>query len=786
MQQKGFTLINVLGLTIGLAASALIILYIVHELSFDRFHNNYDRIYRVAVRGEISGQQLDVAVTSPPFGPSLVRDFPEITDYTRLDYRGQKVLFTSGDLKNYIDDVLFADSDFLRIFTVPLLEGNPETALRVPRSILLSESMAKKFFANANPVGSVIQYNNQVDLTVTGVFKDYPGNSHMRFNCLISYSTIPLLQGQDILQNWGSLSIYTYVLTNGKSTEEELDAKLTDFLQSYMGEDLGASSVIMEPYLQPLAGIHLGSHLMAEMQPNGNRATIFTLSAIVVFILILAGINFMNLSTARSANRAKEIGIRKVLGCRRSRLIMQFLAESVLVSLISLVIAIFLIELALPAFDKITGKNLTINYILNWKISLGFFLMTVLVGIFAGSYPAFYLSSYNPVAVFQGKRKSASSNKLLRNFLVFFQFTISTALMIGTIIIYQQLRYVNHKELGFTRENVILVPLRNTDIQDHAGVVKEQFSKLPGVIACSMTTGHPGGQLSGTGYYPEGFGDTDPWLIFGFDADPDFIERTMDMKVEMGRNFSEDYKTDSFAVLINETLLKKLGWTDPIGKQIFSGGQNEIGYRIVGVLQDFHNQSLHEKINPVMIRHLNGRPNFLIVRTGSRDSPATLASMEQIWNKFNPTTPFDFRFLDDYFDRYYTFENKLGRIMGAFTFFAFFIAALGLFGLASYSTEQRSKEIGIRKVMGSSVRGIAVMLSWDFTKPILPAILLAVPLTYWLIMKHFLQNFAYRTELHPAIFVLAAGTAIMIALITVNIQTIRTAASNPVDALRYE
>jgi len=786
IHQRGITVINILGLAIGLTASALIILYIIHELSFDRFHENHERIFRVAVRGEISGQQLDVAVTSPPFGPAMTLDYPEIIDYTRIDFRDQKVLLSFEDMNHYVDDVIFADSSFLNIFHVPLLSGDQRTALHVPGSILLSETTARNLFGDIDPVGLSLRYNNQENLTITGVFQDYPDNSHMSFNSLIAFSSIPAWRGQEYLDAWGSLSIYTYILTGQGSDIPELERKMPEFLKKYMGEDLEESSVVFEPYLQNLADIHLQSRLMAEIQPNGNMANIYTLSAIIAFILILASINFMNLSTARSANRALEVGIRKVVGCNRTKLIVQFLGESVLISLVALILTIFLIEISLPVFNNITGKQLNMDYILNWQLTLGFLLLAIIIGILSGSYPAFYLSSFNPVRVLQGKMKAASSNKLLRNILVFIQFTVSAALMIGTFIIYKQLQYINQKELGFSKENVILISLRNQDIQEKAGIVKEGLLNLSGIRACALTNGHPGGELSGTGYFPEGFGDTDPWLIFGFDADPDFIENTMNMNVIEGRNISVDFSTDSTAVLINETLLRKLGWEDPIGRLIHSDSEENKSYKIVGVIKDFHNQSLHEKINPVIIKFLTGLPRYILVKTDNDNVPEIIEAMEGTWNSINPETPFDYQFLDDNFEHFYEFEMKLGRILTWFTIFAFFIAALGLFGLSSFAAEQRTKEIGIRKAMGSSVRSIIMILSWDFVRPILPAIFVSAPLTYWLIKRLYLQNFEYQTDIDIWIFIYSGVAALLIALITVNLQITKTASSNPVDALRYE
>jgi len=786
IRQRGFSVINILGLTIGLTISALILLYIIHELGYDRFHENAKHIYRVAIKGDISGQILDVAVTSPPFGPALYNDFPEVIEYTRLDYRSQNILFSIDDLKYYEDDVIFADSAFLKIFTVPLRLGDPETALQAPRSVLLSETLAQKYFGNENPIGKTIRFNNQEYLAVTGVFEDYPENSHMHFNILISYSTMAEMLGQKWLDEWGSLSQYTYILVNERADIDQLQLGMLSFLEKYMGEDIQESSIQLDPYLQPLTKIHLHSDLMAELGDNSDIVYIYILAAITLFILLLASINFMNLSTARSANRAREVGIRKVCGSGRKELVIQFLGESVVISLIALFISFFLIELILPVFNQLTGKDLDMNYLLNWQLTLGFILLAFVVGIIAGSYPALFLSAFNPVKVLQSHLKSGSSNITLRFILVIFQYTVSIALIIGTVVIYNQLSFINRRPLGFDKENVIIIALRNREVSEKGEVIKQEMMKIPNLISVSLSDGFPGGTLSGTGYFPEGFGDTDPWLIFGFDTDPDFIESTMKMEIINGRNFSAELLTDSTAILINETLLAKLGWEDPIGKIIKSGNENNpVDYRIIGVIKDFHDQSLHLKINPILIGFLTDRPDYLVARIAAAHIDSTLIAIENTWDEINPEIPFDYFFLDDNFESYYQFEQKLGKIFIYFTLFALFIASLGLFGLASFTAEQRTKEIGIRKAMGSSINQISLILSIDFIKPVLLANVFAWPIA-WYLMRKWLQNFEYKTSIDWWIFLAAGILAIIIALVTVYFQTIKTASTNPVQALRYE
>jgi putative ABC transport system permease protein len=784
LRQKGFTLINILGLTIGLTASALIILYIIHELGYDRFHEHADRIYRVAVRGEISGQQLDVAVSSPPFGPALKADYPEVVEYTRLN-PVRNSLLTMGDIKFYEENILFADSAFLTMFTVPMIQGDPGSALEAQGSIVLTESLAGKYFGDESPIGMSIRYNDQLDLNVTGVCRDYRDDSHLKFSALISFSTFSEILGEDWFNAWGSLSMYTYIQLNEHTGERTLQEKIPGFLQKYFSEEMEESSIRFEPYLQPVTSIHLHSDLMAELGDNSDINYIYLLAAITIFILILASINFMNLSTAKSANRAREVGIRKVFGSDRQQLVAQFIGESVFISLVALFITFFLIELLLPSFNNITGKSLDMQYILDWQLTCGFILLAIVVGIFAGSYPAFYLSSFNPIRVLQGRLRKGTSGSLLRNILVFVQFAVSISLIIGTIVLYRQLRFMQNRDLGFNQEQVIVASFRNPETRQKGLVCKTEFMKIPGVTGVSLTSGYPGGELSGTSYFPEGYGNTDPWLIYGFNSDPDLVSNTLRMSILQGRNLSHEYPSDTTAVLINETLLRMLDWEDPIGMTIVTDMSDSTVLRVVGVLKDFHSQSLHQQINPVMIRYLVDDPRFMLVKIRNLESGDVLQKMQDAWDEINPEVPFDYFFLDQRISQFYDFEKRMGKILVYFTLFALFIAALGLYGLASFIAEQRTKEIGIRKAMGSSIGQISVVLSRDFARPVLLANLVAWPQA-WFAMKRWLQEFQYQVDIPYWAFVAAGLFALIIALLTVNIQTIRAASDNPVNALRYE
>jgi putative ABC transport system permease protein len=548
-------------------------------------------------------------------------------------------------------------------------------------------------------------------------------------------------------------------------------------------------NVDLKIYPQKITQIHLNSNLLGEIKENGDYSYIFVLLAIVTGIIVIASINFMNLSTAKSASRAKEVGIRKILGSQKSMLVGQFISESVMISMISFILSLAVIELSLPAFNEISGKALSINYLSNWNLLL-FFGIALLTGFFAGSYPAFYLSSFQPVKVLQNRMRLGKTGILkLRNILVFIQFAISTGLIICTIIIYLQLDFLKTKQLGFDKDAIISVELRNKELRDNASVFKEEVLKIAGVENACLSTTYPGRGLSGSSYIPEGIDKKDPWLIFSFHADEDFAEKTMHMKILQGRDFSKDFGSDSNAVLINETLNKKLGWENPIGKKIvpsYPEGTSSIAeYHVIGVVADFHFQSLYETVDPIMINLIDEPPQLLLIRMDPLMQAETLTKIGEKWSNLNPEHPFDYEFLNDFFENFYYSEKRIGRILIFLTLFAIFIASIGLLGLASFTAEQRTKEIGIRKVMGASAFAISLRLSLEYLKMICFAGVIAWPVSYYL-MFTWLEKFSYRTEMPIWVFIVSTGITTVLSLIVVNFQTIRAANSNPVDSLRYE
>ncbi len=788
-RQKGFSLINILGLTIGLSVSFLILFYVFDELSFDKFHKDSDRIYRLIVKGTLGEMNLQTAVTPKALAGKLLKDVPDVEISTVFDIESSSYLLKIGENKLYERDFLYADTSFLKIFNFPLLYGEGVSALSLPYSILISESFAGKYFGIKNPTGEIIRINEQRDYLVTGVFKDLPPVSHISFNFLISLESKIKDSGAKLMENWGDLNSYTYVKMHENADMIGFQSKLDTILLQNILNNERQVNVDLKILPQTITEIHLHSNLLGEIKENGDVSYIFVLLSIVTGIILIASINFMNLSTAKSASRAKEVGIRKILGSQKSMLIAQFICESVLISLISFILSLAVIELSLPVFNQITGKELSINYLSNWNLLL-FFGIALLSGFLAGSYPAIFLSSFQPVKVLQNRMKLGKSGNLkLRNLLVFIQFAISTGLIICTIIIYLQLDYMKTKELGFDKEAVISVEMRNSELRDNAAILKEEVLKIAGVESASLSSTYPGRGLSGSPFTPEGIDEKDPWLIFSFHADEDFTEKTMRMNVMQGRNFRADFGSDTNAVIINETLKNKLGWDEPIGKKILPSYPDDVRmkkeYIVIGVVSDFHFQSLHESVDPIMIHLIDEPPQLLLIRMNPLLQSETLKKISQTWNQLNPDHPFDYEFLNDFFENFYYSEKRIGKILIYLTLFAIFIASIGLLGLASFTAEQRTKEIGIRKVMGASAFSISLRLSVEYLKMICLAGILAWPLSYYL-MYIWLEKFSYRTEMPVWAFILATGITTVLSLLVVNFQTIKAANSNPVDSLRYE
>jgi len=784
-KHKAFSFINIFGLAIGIACCILITTYVFHELSYDKYHKKADRIYRLRSDLKISGDHLKIPKSSFPMGEHLVENYPEVLDMVR--FRGpMRLPVRNREKMFYLDRFFFVDNSVFEIFDFPLIKGNPQTALKTASTCVITEDTAKKCFGAEDPIGKVLKVNNNWDLTVTGVAKKVPRNSHFGFDMLCSLETYAQENKWD-MQQWISINNYTYILLQEGYDYRQLEQKFPAMIDKNMGRMLKYVKGEYVLTLQPLTSIHLHSNLMQEIAGNSNIVYVYIFSVIALFILAIACINFMNLSTARSANRAREVGLRKVLGANRAKIIKQFLTESVFTSLISLVIALFLFELALPFFRSLSGVELNINYSGNPWLIPSLIGLAVFVGLIAGSYPAFFLSSFQPVRVLKGLFKSGTGNSRFRSILVITQFAISVSLIVGTIIVFNQLNYMKNKRLGFQKEQVIVIPISDKSTLDSLRSIRAELSRHNGIRSVAAASHVPGQTTYYNPFIPEGFSLGEMQYMGQLYIDHEFIP-TMGIEMAAGRNFSADLQTDfQQSCIINETAAKKFGWDNPVGKTIHElrqSGKKE-GRTVIGVVKDFHFESLHKQISPLFIGYTSHAINSLSIRITSENIPKTITFLKDKIGQFDPHRPFEYAFLDESFDAQYRAEERLGRVFSYFSILAIFIACLGLFGLASFTAEQRTKEIGIRKVLGASVSGIVVLLSKEFTKWILIANAIAWPIAYFA-LNEWLQSFAYRTNITVITFIFAAAISFMIALLTVTYQALKAATANPVKSLRYE
>ncbi|MEZ5084343.1 MAG: ABC transporter permease [Bacteroidales bacterium] len=787
VRQKGYSIINILGLAIGFAVFILIVLHIRNELSFDCFHENADRIYRISVNGVIAGDELNVAVSAAPTGEAMIREIPQISAVTRVDKFPQTVHFSYNNRNYYQDGLLFVDSTFFDVFSFSLVRGNPEKVLVDPYSLVLSQTVAEKFFGKEDPIGKIIKMNNNADFHITGIVEDPPRNSHFRFEALSSFTTMLEMNGEEAYSNWGALSLYTYVLLAKEAVPEEVEKQFPDLYLKYMEDLSELDNIKFEPYLQPLTSIHLHSNLMAELETNSDIDYVYAFLAIAIFILLIACINFMNLSTARSVQRAKEVGLRKVVGAHRQQLIYQFIGETIMLSFAALIIGLILVEIFLPTFNHLLDTALYLKFFSSWEPILYLLGLVLIVGILAGSYPALYLSSFQPIKVLKGSFKKGSGKSSVRNVLVVFQFSISIFLIICTAFVYGQLNFLKQKKLGFSKEHVIVIPLRGERLFDKAQIIKSELLNLSCVTSTSTSRFVPGRDMDGSGFIPEGYEENNPIIIFNNQVDFDYI-KTMEMNIVKGRDFSKEFSTDSSAVIINETLLKKLGWDEPIGKKITSfRSTGAFDLTIIGIVEDFHFRSLHDVIEPSLMFIGRNNTRYINVKLSPGNVQQNLEIIKNKWQEMESSMPFDYYFLDEDFDSQYKAEQRIGGIFIYFTLIAIIIACLGLFGLASYNAEQKTREIGIRKALGSSVQSIILMLSKQFTKYIIFANIIAWPLA-WYFISEWLGNFAYRIDVMDKwwIFPFAAFVGLFIALLTVIYQAIKVAVINPVEAIKYE
>lgn len=784
LKNQTFSVINLLGLAVGLAAFWMIGLYILDELNYDRFHEKSDRIYRVVHSANWDNERFDLAPTSAPFAPTLKKDYPEIQQTVRFTTEGGGPIRV-GDTQLNEKGIYFTEPSVFEIFNFPFLYGNPKTALSKPKSIVLTESLARRLFGDPQrAINQPIYFENHFENLVTGVIKDVPDHSHLKFTALRSFPS-------DFTDGWQNFYVYTYLLLKPNTDAASLEKKLTRFFPDHLKQEMG--NVNYKLTLQPLTAIHLHSHLGYEISANGEVKYIAVFSIVAALILLIAVINYMNLSTARSALRVREVGVRKAIGSDRNQLMSLFLSESVLVTVIASLLGILLLELLLPFFNEFSGKELSL-----WQLgvlpTLALLLIfCVITGSLSGSYPAFFLSGFRTIPALKGQLGHTATNKRFRQSLVVFQFMITISMLIGSAVIYQQMHYTSTKDLGFNRNQVLTFHVHKTEVRKQIPQIKDELLKNP-LIEGVSAAGNPIGNndLGGKGFYFEVNGQISEssMIIKRIDVDEDFLN-TLDMKLVSGRNFDKNRKTDLYeSVLVNETLVKKLGWKSPIGKRVeFNAGQNnEIrGHsQVVGVVKDFHIYSLQHKIEPlVMQMPLDFQQDNLYIKIRPEHTQAALAYIEKVYQKFDSEHAFEYSFLDQNFTHQYESEIKQGQLLVTFTCLTIFIACLGLFGLVTFTAEQRTKEIGIRKVLGASVTNIVGMISKDFIILIAIASLIAFPMA-WYAMNSWLEDFAYRIDLQWWVFLAAGCLALLIALMTISTQAIRAAMANPVKSLKSE
>ncbi len=796
-KNKTFSIINITGLAIGLSCFLLIALYVMDELSFDRFYPNADRIYRINSDIKFGGANLHMPVTSDMMGALLKKDYPQVEQYTRIyTFNGDKLIKKGND---YIDEdkVAHVDSTFFDVFQLPVLEGNIKHALDEPNTVVITESAAGKYFGTTHVLGKTIETkddNNPV-YKITAVVKDIPKNAHFHFTFFFSMKNVDY--------NWGQITshnFFTYLRlkkgTDYKAFEKNFDQYIDKYVipaaKLFMNinsiDDFKKAGNSLVYTMMPLTQIHLYSDRSFELSPGGNIQYVYIFSAVALFILIIACINFMNLTTAHSANRAKEVGIRKVLGTEKRNLVTQFLFESTLTVFFSLFIAVAIVYFVLPLFNDVASKQMELGSLFTAYTLPLLVILPFVVGLLAGSYPAFYLSAFKPIEILKGKLKLGSKSGGLRSVLVVFQFAVSIILIVGTIVVYKQLNYIQTKNLGYNKGQVLVIDGISA-LNKNVDAFKNEVLQMHGVTGATVSGFLPvsNSYRSDNTYSKEavltpqnGF-DMQNWYV-----DYDYI-KTLGMQIIKGRNFSREFGGDSSAVVINETTAKILGYDNPVGKKIYTSTDaqgNTASYTIIGVVKNFNFESLHQDVGPLCFR-LGGGGGSGIFKVNTADIKNLVSSIQAKWKTLAPGLPFSYRFLNESFDEMYRAEQRVGKIAMIFSVLAIFIACLGLFGLATFIAEQRTKEIGIRKVLGASVNGIVQMLSKDFMKLVAIAFVFAAPLAWWA-MHTWLQDFAYRINIEWWFFAAAGLGALAIALLTISFQAIRAATANPVKSLRTE
>jgi len=791
LRYKGYSFINIFGFAIGLACCLMILLYTYDELSYDRYHKKADRIYRVALTAMLNNNAFNGVVTCAPLAQGMMNEIPEVEVATRCRNFGFPVLRYKE--KVFSEERFFsADSTFFNVFTIPFLKGDPKTALTKPYTVVITRSMAVKYFGDEDPVGKILNMDNRRDYAVTGVIEDVPRNSHFHYDFLGSLASYEDSRNP----NWVSNNYYTYLLLRENASYKDVEDKLAGItrlhaepqIREALGigwDELMARGAKYRYIFQPLTDIHLRSHLDFEVEPNGDIAYIYIFSLVALGIFIVACINYVNLATARSMTRAKEISIRKTVGSDRKQLILQFISETMFASLIAIIVALILVAIFQPLFNSLAGKDTKLDILLNPYVIPAVILMLLISSLLAGAYPAIYLSSFQPITILNRALLGTKKNSMLRSILVVFQFSVSIILIIGTAIVFKQMQYIQSKNLGFNKDQIVVIK-KTDDIGPQLASFKLELLRNPDILSVTNTARLMGDAFGNSTFRLPGESGEKSQLLWTLTTDYDFAS-VFGIEMAGGRYFEKDRLADSSCVVLNEAAVKTLGVADPVGKDLSDLGTPPRKHQILGVMKDFHFESLHQEIKPLIIFQFTPRDvgRYMPVKIRTENIQTTLTYMENTWRKFANNQAFEYEFFDDHFANIYLAEQKTGNLFLAFSVIAIIVGSLGLFGLAAFMIEQRTKEIGVRKVLGATVPNLVLLLSKEFTRWVLLANVIAWPIAYYCAEK-WLQDFAYKTEIGIWTFVLSGAAALLIALATVSYQAIRSATANPVQSLRYE
>ncbi len=784
-RHKVFTSINLIGLALGITAFILIMIWVGYEMSYDKFNENKDRIQRLCVDFE-AGSHMIYPMTMPAAGPLLVEEYPEIENAARLE-APTRANIKIGKESFVETGVCLADNSIFEIFTFPFVEGDHNTALIDPFTVVISEAMLQKYFINKDPIGQTLEINGRGPFTITGVFKDIPQNSHFKFNIAASFETL-YAEDSDLMENWFHIQFFTYLLFTENADITNFTTKLPEFVETHIGETLESFGATLDLFLQPLTSIHLNSELAGDLAPQSDIKQLYLFVLIALFVLLIACINFINLSTANSTVRAKEIGMRKTIGSGHWQLIMQFMIESIILCFFAMFIAISLVEIVRPFFYDVFGTYVDLSFISTTWMVIFVMVFPICIGILAGSYPAFFLSRLKPIMILKSGLYKSGNKSHLRSILVIIQFSISIILIVATLTIFNQINFMKNSSPGFQEDNVLIIPgVRQITKNSSHDVLKQALEKIAEVKTVGFSSLFPGRGTQKDVMYPEGFSEDQPQMGEKLFVDAGYVE-ALGIELVEGRNFEAEMKTDpEKSVMINETAAREFSWEKPIGKSFtFRSIEGEsFKMEVVGVVKDFHSNSLREVIEPQIIYNTVNRTNFMVIKTTSEDISKTMELIKKQIKQLAPDHVLKYYFLDEALDSMYRKDQQIARMALYFSVLTILLGCLGLLGLTTFMVQSRNKEIGIRKVLGSSVSGIVILLTKEFCKWVLVAIFIAWPVSY-IFMNKWLQSFAYRTNLGVSVFIISAAISLLIAIITVSSQTIKTARANPVKTLKYE